>query len=725
MSASSFTERSRRFRLAAASLSLLSIATPLLADEIDLAMTNAGIEIESSASIVLSESVQALATGDLNDDGDLDLVIGAAGSDGAYVLFGPLSSIPSPYDLATDADIDLAGLSSSAFGHAVEIGDLNNDGDPDLVVGAPTADGPSSRTDSGAVYVFFGPLSAGSLSVALGDADVTIFGDDAGDALGATLTIANLTGTAALDLGMGAPKADGYLNAYSEAGEVNFVNGPLSAGTRDLDSTPADEIIWGPGTGTHLFMAKVGEVSGDANVDIVVGLFGDGIVGRATLRAIFGPISTGADFDLSVSPGNWRIRGYYSFPGDILIADFDGDGQKDVVATAPIAGSSLDIGVVFGFVGPVANGTFDTNFNQAQLQITYPDFTPNKGEATSLAFGDVSDDGTPDLIVGAIGGAGPDNDRLHAGRTDVFFGPVEAKTYDMSTNVAERVVYGDVGMKLGWDVAAGDFDNDGQGDLIMLAGTESTGVGSTGKVHLLAGDSCYYDAFDDASLDGGWNLIELGSANQSVASEAGGTLDITGDGTGIVAVSDDAVFLYRDDMSGDFRVEATIVGLPVNAGGTYRRGGLWVRSSATPPFGYTADEAPYVSVSYQPTGTLIGGAQLQFTMRQDWGEGGPSGSPSPNVPIASPVEQVSGAFMLPVRVAIERIGSMFCVYYFDNADGHPEWKKPLGGEGGCTDAGSEGHPVINSQPNIGLMVAADHASTTATYRFDDYAICQP
>lgn len=737
MNASTFGERGRRLRLAAASISLLSLATPLLADEIDLASATAPIEVESSSSIVLSYSNQATAVGDLNDDGDLDLVLGGAGdgtvNGAAYVLFGPLSSLASPYDLASDTDVLVTGgPSNAALGYAVAVGDLNNDGDQDLVVGAPKADGPSSRTDSGAVYVFYGPLSAGTLDIGLGDADLVIYGDDAGDQLGTTLTVINLTGTSALDLGMGAPFADGYLNALTDAGEVNFVNGPLSTGTRDLDSTPADEIIWGGGAYQHLFMAKVGELSGDANLDIAVGLFGNDspIAARASLRVIFGPISTGADFDLNTSGGDWRSGGEYTYPGDILIADFDADGQNDLVATAPIDDPMVDNSVVFGFLGPLAGSVSDSNWNLSDLQIAYPDYTGNKGHATSLAFHDISADGTADLIIGAIGGAGPDDDRAHAGRVDVFYGPVEPQTYDMTTDPSQLIVHGDVDMWLGQDVIAGDFDNDGKRDLVMLAGREVTGVSSTGKVHILAGESCYFDAFDDGTVDAGWNLLQLGTANQGSRTEAGGVLDLTGDGTGIAGTSDDAVFLYRDDVSGDFRVEATIVGLPTNAGGAERRGGLWVRSNATPPLGYTADEAPYVSVTYQPVAGIGGGGQLQFLMRQDWGEGGPGGV-TQIVPLGSPVQEGS-TFVLPVRVAIERIGSEVCVWYYKNNGGTPQWLQPAGGEDGCSRPATSppatlgyGHPNINSQPDIGLMVASNHASTTATYRFDDYSICRP
>ncbi len=435
----------RRRRLALAlSLSGLLAAPPLLAESIDLNSTSAPIEVESASTITLSQSNQGMTTGDLNDDGELDLVIGAAGAlsgnanGAAYVLFGPLTGVSSPYDLSTDADVDVVGgPSGGLLGYAVAVGDVNNDGDADLVVSAPKADGPSSRTDSGAVFVFYGPLSAGTLTISSGDADLTIWGDDSGDQLGHSLTIGDLTDTSAADLGIGAPYADGYLNAKSDAGEVVFLNGPLPTGTWDLDSADPDETYWGGSANKHLFRAVVGELTGDSDADLTLSGWGsESPQVKANVYVAFGPLSVSNNIEIGPTTTDWVTTGNYLYGSDLLIGDFDQDGQADLVATARILGSADDFGVVFGYPGPLAAAVDEDNVDEADLQIIYPDFDSNKGDATSLAFGDVSDDGIPDLIIGAIGGAGPDNNRAHAGQTNVFYGPVEAKTYDMSTKVS-------------------------------------------------------------------------------------------------------------------------------------------------------------------------------------------------------------------------------------------------------------------------------------------------
>jgi len=110
----------------------------------------------------------AVASADVNDDGMKDLLIGLrpnagarAGAAQAIVLFGKLG-VSGERDLArhspdvtiTSAD---SGDSERASSVSVAGGDINGDGVPELILGAPDSDGPSdSRRDAGSVYVLFG-----------------------------------------------------------------------------------------------------------------------------------------------------------------------------------------------------------------------------------------------------------------------------------------------------------------------------------------------------------------------------------------------------------------------------------------------------------------------------------------------------------------------------------------------------------------------------------------
>ncbi|MCB9763372.1 MAG: FG-GAP repeat protein [Alphaproteobacteria bacterium] len=119
--------------------------------------------------------------GDFNGDGRDDVVIGAPGysanredAGAAYVVLGKPSSST---DLA-DADLRIDGENTGdQAGYSVSgIGDINNDGRTDIIVGAPFANG--GGTDSGAAYLVLGPYT-GVLD--LGNADAVMLGyrDDA------------------------------------------------------------------------------------------------------------------------------------------------------------------------------------------------------------------------------------------------------------------------------------------------------------------------------------------------------------------------------------------------------------------------------------------------------------------------------------------------------------------------------------------------------------------
>ena len=108
-------------------------------------------------------------TGDLNDDGYDDIIVGAkygdagGGASGeAYVIFGKssFSDIVDPARLNGSSGFRLDGADGGdQAGFSVsEAGDVNGDGIADLLVGAPYAD-PDNRSSAGEVYVVFGKKS--------------------------------------------------------------------------------------------------------------------------------------------------------------------------------------------------------------------------------------------------------------------------------------------------------------------------------------------------------------------------------------------------------------------------------------------------------------------------------------------------------------------------------------------------------------------------------------
>lgn len=370
-----------------------------------------------SSGDALGASVRA--AGDVDQDGTPDLIVGAPGDGGhgsAWVLSGSDAAVLHVFHGENQGD---------KFGVVVaSAGDVDRDGHPDLIVGAPSFDG--AGAGSGRAYVYSGV--GGALLF-------TFEGQDEGDLFGnAVAGIGDADGDGFDDLAVGAPFDD---DAGTDAGRVWVFSGADGSVLHVLDGDA-------PGAAFGAVLDGVGDVDQDGSSDLVVGAPFDDDQGTKS-----GSVRVHSGGDGSV---------LYTFSGDQAgdqfgsavagAGDVDGDGRGDwiVGARGADAGGS-NSGMARVFSG--ANGALLWQFVGAGPDLSL-------GRAVGGA-GDVDGDGLDDLIVGETR---DDGNGGTTGSARVFSGADGSTLHELDWHTT--------GDSFGRAVdGVGDVDGDGFDDLVV------------------------------------------------------------------------------------------------------------------------------------------------------------------------------------------------------------------------------------------------------------------
>ncbi|PXF53854.1 MAG: hypothetical protein C4B56_00170 [Candidatus Methanophagaceae archaeon] len=190
--------------------------------------------------------------GDINKDGYDDVIVGAPRYNGdtgrAYIYFGgkPMDTTP---------DVILTGSGANhKFGSVGSAGDVNNDGYPDVVVGAHRSD---------MAYIFFGGDSMDNT------ADVTMSGESSGSFFGyGVSSIGDVNKDGYSDVIIGAP-------CYSDSGKAY-----IYFGGNPMDNNPDITITGSSGDGFGMTVGFAGDVNGDGNNDFTIGAPQNNINGK-------------------------------------------------------------------------------------------------------------------------------------------------------------------------------------------------------------------------------------------------------------------------------------------------------------------------------------------------------------------------------------------------------------------------------------------------------------
>ncbi len=341
--------------------------------------------------------------GDIDGDGVPDLLIGAPASGAAAPAAGAVyvllgPQLPGERSLAL-ADARILGQAEGDWlGDAEALGDMNLDGFDDVVVASQFDK--SLGDDAGVAYVVYGPIS-GDLS--LSDASIRLAGEQPGDQAGSAVAgPGDVTGDGIPDLLVGARYAD---NGGSNSGAAYLFHGPVTASQSLAD---ADLVIPGSRPGAQLgagwSLGAAGDHDGDGLGDLIMGGRGDSTVGASAGAAW---LLLAADLpglsSLDDASAGFTAEAAGDLAGTSVCGDFDldGDGNLDLAIGASGAQGSVQAGAGAAFVilGPVLGQHSLADSDLIFRGVAADDMTGWSVEAA----GDVLGLGAGGLLVGALG----------------------------------------------------------------------------------------------------------------------------------------------------------------------------------------------------------------------------------------------------------------------------------------------------------------------------------
>ncbi|MBI3845179.1 MAG: VCBS repeat-containing protein [Planctomycetes bacterium] len=343
-----------------------------------------------------------VAVGDLDGDGDLDLVCANQFGDSLTVF---RQTTPSQFNLAPGGI--LSDPASTIFPLAVAAGDLNGDGRLDIV---------SANRNTHTLGLFY--QTTPGLFAFVGTLPVPF--DPDRDASFGSLALADLNDDGHIDI-VFANEATDALEVFLQASRGGFGAGSEVRHLSDPDA------FFGPDS------VAVADIDGDGLLDVVCAnpVFDNLAIFYAVSPRVFATTAQTVD-----------SRGATSGPISVAVGDVDGDGRPDLVCANQNSG---DVSIFF-------QGTTPRSFGRNPTILSISDDPDAFTKPLSVVIGDFDGDGDLDVATA----------NSESNTVTVFFQtaprqfPSEVRETLGGMGVPEQPVF----------IATGDLDGDGELDLI-------------------------------------------------------------------------------------------------------------------------------------------------------------------------------------------------------------------------------------------------------------------
>jgi uncharacterized protein YjdB len=493
----------------------------------------------------------SVAVGDLDGDGKADIAVANVGSNTISVFRNTATTgILTTGSFA--AKVDFATGSSP---YIVALGDLDGDGKLDMVVTNEVSNTISILRNTAASGTISSSSFAAKVDLATGVNPISVAIGDIDKDGKADLAVANFYSNS--------------VSVYRNIGNVGSIT--TSSFAAKVDYT----------TGNHPYCVALGDIDGDAKLDMVIANQASSTISLYRNTATSGSITTGSfaskvDFTTGANP-------YH-----VAVGDLDGDGKADVAVVNNTANT------VSVFRNTATSGSITSSSLSSKI-----DFTTGTSPY-SVAIGDIDGDGKADLVIANSGVSSITVLRNMTASAAALSSTSFTCRKDFATCVSPRFV------------AIGDLDGDGKPDLAasclssnhlcVLRNDPMSPV--SGVANVCGGGATA--TFSDATPGGTWS-----SSNTSVATVCASTGVVTGLATGTAAISYTLAGGSVTTTVNVYAVPKTITGASLICAGATTTltdsvsGGTW--------FSYNTTVASIGSSSGVVTGVSAGTTTISYT----------------------------------------------------------------------------------------------------------------
>lgn len=314
---------------------------------------------------------------DINSDGYDDVVIGAPKAGATHA--GSVTILYGSANGAAFSQTIFGMTAKSGFGTSVVLGDVDNDGYVDVVIGAPKDDDATNkRIDAGSVSVY----SVANLYAPA----MKQYGATARAYFGKSVAVGNIDATVGEDVVVGAPNDDDPINKRTDAGSVSVYS------IADF-STP---VIKKYGAVAKAYLGQsvaAGNIDGVVGDEVIAGAPGDDnnlLKDTGSVTVFFA--------DATPSVTKYGALAKAGLGNSVAAGDVNGDGRMDI-----IAGASKDDKPAAKIIKDAGSVTVWSGDGYMQIGSTLYGSLAKDYFGFSVSAGDINSDGSDDLIIGIPG----------------------------------------------------------------------------------------------------------------------------------------------------------------------------------------------------------------------------------------------------------------------------------------------------------------------------------